>query len=114
MNKKNPYVNALLLLDSFFLFSSITMSKRQKLTDAAYRKLKATREREERTCAASLKVFLQKKYLTKVKCKDEDAECTSKLGWEKNQENANMEETNTERRFEEEFSARINVVKDAK
>ena len=83
------------------------MSKRQNLSDEAYRKLKATREREERKCAASLHVFPPKKYAAKAKCKDEDAECTSELEGEKHGENANMEETHIEIKVEEEFPARI-------
>ena len=41
------------------------MSKWHKQSGAAYRKLKATREREEGKCAASFHVFLQKKYVVK-------------------------------------------------
>ena len=73
---------ALFLFVSFSIFSSIKMSKRQKLSGAAYRKLKATTERKERTCAASLHVFLQKKYIAKAKYKDKDAECILELGIE--------------------------------
>ena len=67
----------LFLFISFIVFPSIKMSKQQKLSSAAYRKLKATGEHEERKCAASLHFFLQKKYVTKAKCKDGDTECTS-------------------------------------
>ena len=63
------------------------MSKQQKLSDIAYCKLKATKEREERKCAAFFHAFLQKKYVVKATCKDEDAERTSELGEE---ENVNM------------------------
>ena len=56
------------------------MSKWQKLSSAAYSKLKATRKREGRKCAASLHVFQQKKYVAKVECKDENAEYTSEIG----------------------------------
>ena len=62
----------------------------------AHSKSKATREREEIKCATSLHVFLQKKYGVKAKCKDEDAEYTSFI----------------EINVEEEFPAEINVVKE--
>ena len=87
------------------------MSKRQKLSGAAYRKLKTTKEPEEIKCAASLHVFLQKKYVAKAKCKDEDAECTSELVGEEDGENANMVATNIEIKAGEEFPVGINVVK---
>ena len=86
------------------------MSKRQKLSGVAYRKLKVTREREERKSAASLQVFKQKKYIAKAKCKDEDAE--SALGRKECEENANMMETNIEIEVEEEFPVGINIVKE--
>ena len=67
--------------------------------------MKATREREEIKCAASLHVFLQKRYGAKAKCKDGDAEYTSELGGEEHRENAKVKE---------EFPAGINVVKEIK
>ena len=87
------------------------MSKRQKLSGVAYRKLKATKEHEERKCAASLQVFLQKKYVAKAKHKDKDAERTTELGGEEPEENVNMVDTNIKIKVEEEFLAGINVVK---
>ena len=39
--------------------------------------------------------------MAKVKCKDEDAECTSELGREEHGENANMVETNIKIKFED-------------
>ena len=73
--------------------------------------MKANREHEERKSAASLHVFLQKKYVAKAKCKDKDAECTSELGGEEHGENGNMLEINILIKFEEEFPAGINDVK---
>ena len=60
----------------FPIFSSIRLSKYQKLSGAAYRKLKVIRECEKKKSAASLLVFPQKEFVAKAKCKDEDAECT--------------------------------------
>ena len=91
------------------IFSSIRMSKQLKLSGAAYHKLKATRERKERRCVASLHVFLRKKFVAEAKCKYMDAECTSKL---EHGENVNIMETNIEIKVEEEFPAGINVVKE--
>ena len=109
---KIPYAidYALFLFVSFSIFSSIRMSKQQKLSGAAYCKLKATRKHKERKWDASLYVFLQKKYVTKAKSKDEDAECTLELGREEHRENVNMGETNI--KVEEEFPAEISVVKE--
>ena len=42
----------------FSIFSSIRMRKRQKLSSTVYRKLKATREREDRKYAAAFICFL--------------------------------------------------------
>ena len=53
-------LNALFLFISFSTFSSIRISKQQKLSGVVYHKLKATREREERKCAVSLHVVLLK------------------------------------------------------
>ena len=86
------------------------MCKQQKLGGAAFSKLKATREREERKCAISLYVFLPKKSVAKAKCKDDDAERTSELGGEEQGEN--MMETNIEIKAEEKFPAGISVDKD--
>ena len=88
------------------------MNKRQNLSGAAYRKLKANGEREERKCAESLHVFQQKKYIGRSECKDGDAECTSELEGEEHGENTNMVETNIEIEVEEEFLTEINVVKE--
>ena len=77
-----------------------------------HRKVKATREREERKCAASLIVFLPKKYVAKAKWKGEDAKCTSELGGEEHRENVNIEERNIEIKVKEEFPEKINVVKE--
>ena len=74
--------------------------------------MKATRERDERKFAASLHVFLKKKYVAKAKSKDEDAEYTSEVGEEEHGENTNMMEKNIEIKIEEEFPAGINVVKE--
>ena len=41
----------------FLFFLSIRMGKQQKLNDAAYRKLKATKECEKRKCAESWHVL---------------------------------------------------------
>ena len=65
------------------------MIKRQKLRSTTYRKLKANKECVERKCAASLPLFLRKKYVDEVKCKDEDAECASELQEEEHGENVN-------------------------
>ena len=62
-------------------------------------------------CAASLYVFLYKKYVVKAKRKDEDVECRSEL---EKEENANIVETNIEIKVEEEFPSGINVVKKLK
>ena len=55
-----------------------------------------------------LHVFIRKKYVAKVKCKDKDAECTLELGGEDYKENANVVETNI--KVEDEFLAGINIV----
>lgn len=54
-----------------------------------------------------LYVFLQKKYVAKAKCKDEDAECISKLGGE---EHVNMVKTNIGIKVEEEFLAVVKEI----
>ena len=88
------------------------MSERYKLSGTAYCKLKATRNGENRKFAASLLIFPQNKYVTKVKCKDGDVECTSELGGEEHRENANIVETNKEIKAKEESPAGINVDKE--
>ena len=90
------------------------MRKQQKPSSAIYRKLKTTRECDERKCAASLHVLLQKKYVAKAKCKDEGTECTSKVGVGIYEENANVVETNMKIKVEEKFPPGINVVKKLK
>ena len=82
------------------------------MSGVAYRKLKATREREERKCVAFLRVFREKKYVDKRRCKDEDAECSSEIGGEEHGENMNMVETNIKIKIDEELPAGINVVKE--
>ena len=78
------------------------MSKRQKLSGSAYHKLKASIESEERKCASSLHVFLQKKYVANTKCKDKNAEEL----WRKEQgENRKIEGDNNDVLKEESFSA---------
>ena len=78
INKSSNAVEyTFLLFVSFSILSSIRMSKRQKLRFAVYHELKATREHDERKCAASLHVFRQKIYVAKAKWKDKNAECTS-------------------------------------
>ena len=78
----------------------------------AYCELKANRECKERKYAASLHVVLQKKYVAKAKCKNEDSECTLELGGEEHEENANMVLTNIEIKVEKKFPAGIYVVKE--
>ena len=95
----------------FVSFSSIRISKRQKLSGVAYRKFKATRECVERKLVVSLHIFRQKKYVAKAKRKDEDAKCTSELREEEHGENGNMVKTNIEMKVEEQFRVGIKVVK---
>ena len=64
--------------------------------------MNATREHKKIKYASYLHAFLQKKkYVAKGKCKLEDAECTSELGGEEQEENANMVETNIEKKVDE-------------
>ena len=94
------------------IFSSIRMSRRQKLSGAANRKLKPTREREKENVLHLYMFSYRKTYVAKAKCKDKDAKCSLELEGEKHGENPNMVETNLEIKVEEGFPAGINVVKD--
>ena len=59
----------------------------------------------KRKYAASLHIFLQKKYVAKAKFKDEDVDFTLELGGKEHEENMDMVETNIEIKVENEFPA---------